>query len=327
MSDFISEYEQTKDNGDKHYKNKFKNRTQGYMRSIYKYRPKYLGNCISSANSRPSGGTICNARLSQKMINFNIVQHTEIDTIPLLTHESEKTIQYRKSTIQTIVPYKEKQKMNQQINTNPLSTKYHVQKNMAKLCNLKHINKRLWLGNINLFAWFNMMSPYSIFDINHIIDFSAEGDIDIIKPFLSRCNYYRSTNQILGTKISRTHIEFPDSLHISYEKFKNILFRAINKINSIPKNKNILLICNAGINRSVSIAIGYAMICEKMTFEDALLSIEKDKSNDQWYNLTNLRLMRLLRDSGFNSHIDIINKDDISDDSDEESDIVFETTN
>ena len=316
--DPMLDYDLTKKKGYKHYRHKFLNRTQGHYSNYSKYN---IGNSIHLIHYDPT--TKINSRIFNKKVNFNIVQHTEIDTIPILSTKSEKTIQYNKSTIQTIVPYRKKEKINKQINTHPLAIKYRIQSNMIKICNLAHIDKRLWLGNINLFTlvWdLSLSSHYQfikMYNINHVINFSD--DVTTINSVNLISSYYQ-------IKISHTHIEFPDSLHISYDKFKNILFSAINKINSIPKNENILLICNAGINRSVSIAIGYAMICKHMSFKDALTCVEIDKSNDQWYNLTNLRLMRILRDCMHNVS-DYSDTFDLSDVNKESDNIIFEKTN
>lgn len=261
-----NEYETYKLQGDTHYDNRFKNRTS--IRRKYRY--KHLGNCISPAHSRPSGG-ICTGRLAQKMINRDIELHHEIDT-HMLECES-----IRKTTICTIVPYKEIPKLNQQISypDNPKIVTIIKKKQEPKICHLDKIHHRLYLGNAHCLENEDFLSRRRIY---HIIDFSDEG-------------------YTLPKRFSHHKINFRDSLNIGYQEFKYILNQVIKIIdNVVDPDVNILIVCNAGINRSVSICIGYAIIVRSIRWNEALKIIEESKKDDSWYNLTNLRLLRLLRE-------------------------------
>lgn len=73
----------------------------------------------------------------------------------------------------------------------------------------------------------------------------------------------------------------------------NIVNRCIKIINQYSEG-NILIICDKGINRSIAIAISYAIIRCECTYENALNNIILAKNNISWSNLMNLRLCRLL---------------------------------
>lgn len=65
----------------------------------------------------------------------------------------------------------------------------------------------------------------------------------------------------------------------------------------LNKNKNILILCTKGVNRSVSIAVGYAITRKGQTYEEISEYIEAQKKaiSGNWDNLTNYRIRNLLQ--------------------------------
>lgn len=95
--------------------------------------------------------------------------------------------------------------------------------------------------------------------------------------------------------IADYNINYNDDKHISYQQFVNIMENIFNIIEN-NKDQDILIACEAGVNRSVSVIIGY-MIRNKIDYYLALNTIEdeKNKINPNWNNLTNLSMRHLLR--------------------------------
>ena len=263
----MDQYETYKLQGDTHYDHKFKNRSSVVRNPRY----KYLGNCVSPAASRPSGHVLCKGRLAQKMVNRDISLFGEIDT-HMLNCEP-----IRKSTINTIVPYKDTPKLNNQISypDNPKIIDIVKKKHQHKICHLDKIHYRLYLGNVYCLEDETILTGRGI---RHIIDFSDE-------------------NYSLPKFFKHHKIHFRDSLNIGNQEFRHVLNQVIEIISDIVDPAvNILIVCNAGINRSVSICIGYAILIRNIKYADALTIIEDTKNDDNWYNLTNLRLIKILRE-------------------------------
>lgn len=283
---------------DSRYTNSFKNKGKGKPRNNYS-RISSLGNSLSCAGSRPSAGVECKRRLANKLISNQVSFYKEIDTKTIIPVSNV----YRKSIARTVVPLEIRtHKNNQMHNENdsdmtnkdaPILSKYHIQraeaekmiklkvlKTQPRIANIKDINQRLFIGNKNS-ANRTILKKHNI---THVIDLTNDG-----------CDKYEYRCEINPIKVYR--ISFKDSRVISHRSFEHILERALNFIDSvIDTNKsNILIACDSGVNRSVSVVIGYAMKRCGITFNDALGVIEKSKNDDQWFNLTNLRLMRLLK--------------------------------
>lgn len=262
------------DRGETNYENIFKNRTSGKNN---KYRRDF-GNSLSDTGSRPSGGVTCTARLAEKMVNRDIQQYHAVDTHQIET----KSGLYRKTTVQTIVPYEPKIKINQQ--RHKIGPETNICKPMKKtlyppmICYLGEIDPRLWLGNAQCLKYVTTLQNRRI---KHVIDFSDED-----------CDAHTLTPH----RVQHHQIKFHDSLNISHKEFKQILQKTIDIMDQISFDENILIVCNAGINRSVAVVIGYAILKKSMSFENALDIVENSKKDDKWYNLTNLRLLRLLRE-------------------------------
>lgn len=257
------------DRGESNYENTFKNRTAG---TNNKHRV-HLGNCLTNTGSRPSGHVPCTSRLAEKMVNRDIQQHHAVDTHQIET----KSGLYRKTTIQTIVPHEPKVKMNQQNHAEKISERVQEiveKKQVQEICYLGEIDPRIWLGNV-----YCLNDPPTLQNkrIKHVIDFADE---EVTIP----------------QRIQHHRIKFHDSLSITNATFKQILQQTISIIDNIAPEENILIVCNAGINRSVAVIIGYAILKRSMSFKRALEIVENSKKDDQWYNLTNLRLLRLLRE-------------------------------
>lgn len=91
------------------------------------------------------------------------------------------------------------------------------------------------------------------------------------------------------------NINFDDKRTITYQEFLNVMDKII-KIIEHNKNSDILIACDAGVNRSPAVVIGY-MIYTGMRYYDALNVIEesKIKTNPNWNNLTNFTIRHILR--------------------------------
>jgi protein-tyrosine phosphatase len=242
-----------------HHLYKFKNRSKGKTNN-----PHYhIGNATSSSHSRPSGGLNLN-RLNEKIINNDTEQHQVIDHHLIMVPHI-----YRKSTIQTIISNRKK------TSTNPQT--YSIQKNKNKnkkekiprIVNLKMIANNISIGNLECLSESFLLKK----KINVIINVS--------KNVLCRHRQRKIQN-----------IFYKDTKTLSYQP----LDQAAEIIDQNEK-KNVLIMCNQGVNRSVSIAIGYAILRKKLTFDQTYQYVEsmKSKKYESWNSLTNPRIKNILK--------------------------------
>jgi hypothetical protein len=275
--------------GIKRFENISKNRGKmGYNPRAWRGK---VGNSLSMAISRPSSNPYVKSRIVEQQINKDNKLYKTVDH-----HFVNSTEEfYRKSSIQTIVPYyftpckmnqqivnytqniKLNKKQNKKQNNNELNSK--LKKSQSNFVCVDQIDERLWIGNRESVTYNIIHDKYPSFRwTTHIIDLSTQG-----------CFIPKNKNVIMH------RIEFNDTRNISHKSFSCIINKVIDIIDSVPSQYKIIIVCDAGVNRSVCAAIAYAIIRCNMTFDSALRAIENAKNCDQWFNLTNIRLLRLLK--------------------------------
>lgn len=98
---------------------------------------------------------------------------------------------------------------------------------------------------------------------------------------------------------ARNHsLKFTDSDEIKYREFLAIMRRSQEIMNAVPESDSIYLVCDKGVNRSVTIAIAYAIMQKKWKFYDARDYIEKEKATlgySSWDTLTNSHFAHFLQ--------------------------------
>jgi len=255
------------------YNMKFLKRTHGHKRND-RYGRYLIGNSTSSSHSRPSGSVICRTRLDEKIINIDTEQHHTVDN-----HTLETPYIYRKTSIQTIVSYESnqgqsQQKMNMQLTSKPVPSHKHI--DCAKMTPLPEINDNLFIGNY-----------LSTMDDNQL----KNRKISVIINVSGTPLLYSSNKQM---KIYS--LDYKDTRQLSYRELKHILDRVI-EIMDLNENKKILIVCNKGVNRSVSLAIGYAILKKNMTFDQAYeyIDTQKNKRYEHFHSLTNPKIKNLLK--------------------------------
>lgn len=108
-----------------------------------------------------------------------------------------------------------------------------------------------------------------------------------------------SDSQIQKSSENQTihDINLVDNKRIDYNKFHKIMEKIHNIIKQNISNKKIVVVCNNGVNRSVTAVIAYCIISQTMTFDNTLKYIEKIKKRkypDAWESLTNEKFKSLL---------------------------------
>lgn len=127
---------------------------------------------------------------------------------------------------------------------------------------------------------------------NHLI--LSQHNIDIIINLSDDLIHNQSHIKIFN-------IPYKDNRSITYHQFIDIAQKVISIINHANQishsTQNILIICDKAINRSVSVAIAYAIIQKKMTLHQANQYIEllKNLKYPHFNNLTNPRIQNLLK--------------------------------
>jgi len=250
---------------DKQYEHKFKNRGK-----ISKHPKHYLaGNSSSPSLMRPTSYIKSNRIFDigpNKQISKNII-------IDSFYKPTSKSVQ-RKSILPNALSLNKP-------NTNKQQFSICKQKvaDKPRMISLFNICDRLYLGNI---CAVNDLHNLQTKKINNIINLSD--------TLLS----HTITNNV-GYKFTCHNITFKDNHTFTYRYFMLIINEVINIINNSVGN--ILIVCNKGVNRSPSIAIAYAIIEKKMSYNDACEYIDnqKYKLDPQWNNLTNYHFKNMLK--------------------------------
>ena len=262
------------DRGHINYENKFKNRGKDENRCETKH-SKYK-----------------QTQQFSYMINRDIEQHKTVDY-----HQPGADL-YRKSPIQMIVPYNydEKNKLNVQNHMSHLKFLHNLlceeleHKKNQEQKELKINLRTSLIANID----FNNDKRLSIGNYNALNGDWRNKNFDIVIIFVS-VRDKRARRFLWGkSKVKKYMVTFADSRFISYREFIKIVNRMLQIIDDNP-DANILIVCEKGINRSVSIAMSYGMLRHNYTYDLALAAIENAKNNNSWHNLTNVRMCNILR--------------------------------
>ena len=155
---------------------------------------------------------------------------------------------------------------------NLLNIKENIQDVNVYDVNLPQIYKNLFLGNFN-FSLKNMYKKTMI--------------INLCEIKLKNINNKHINN-----------FRLDDSYNQSYSYFKNIMEKCVNLI-TIAENNNypVIVNCAAGINRSCSVIIAYA-ISKGLSVDDTIkyiVSQKKYKYGNIWSTLTNTQFIQYLK--------------------------------
>jgi hypothetical protein len=267
-------------NGLNKYNNKFKKRSpHGNLNN--ECRSKH-GNSISLSASRPTTN-IKSHRIFNLALNQSIKKHHIIDILPEPTTKRyiEKNIlpqavclNYRKTNTQN-----HKQTVVSSGNFAKHNNVSRRKNNNIYMTNLPRIHPNLYIGNIN--------------SVDEFIRFG--------KTIIHFCDMTQIAN------LNTYKVNFTDSRSISYNEFKYICDQTINIINTHISKGPLLLVCEKGVNRSVSMAIAYGVSKQINTLENITSYVDNMKcvQSKYWNNLTNYRIRKLL--SMFTSQIKSVN--------------------
>lgn len=245
----------------KNYQAKFKNRGKIGFAS---YPKLHLGNSMSMARSRPSAHTGCSTRIANKKTNTGDADNLIVDTAV------DKEIFPRKSVLEKAVPYGGHIKTNTQIPSKSVSKK---KKQEPMYVHLNEIKFNLYLGN----------------------EKSIE-DLEFISRM--RCIINLSGSKLSVHKYATVHdIQMRDCRTMKTKEFLDV-FQKVERIISTYGYLNTLIICQKGVNRSVSMVIMYAMKHKGMKYVDVLTYIQekKDKKYKYWECVNNIKFTHILQE-------------------------------
>jgi protein-tyrosine phosphatase len=275
------EYELHKSKKENNYRLKFKNRTKGSKLSTrFKSTNRHLGNCTSTRGSRPSAYVLCTSRLYNKKVNWYIKKFKIVDA-----KDSNKPYSnvHGKSILQNAVQYEEKPRYN--FNSSCKKSVNNHKDLEKRIISLEKIHPHLYLGNKNALS----IDTFKKNNIEIVIAIDLKDEINNIK-YLS--------DDMYNNTVKYHNIDYEDKCNISYFEFNKIIRHTISLLDSeLKKEKNILVVCEKGVNRSSSIVIAYAILMRKMTYNDVCDYVDTTKLKDYpyWNNLTNKRMRNLLK--------------------------------
>lgn len=254
--------------GNTNYENIFKNRTAHDSKEGPRRRRK-CGNSISLRVSRPTFN-IKSGRIFDLALNKSIEKHYIIDILP----EPSTTQTHLEKNILPQAVCLNYRKTNTQNHKENKSNYHESRQRKEYMIDLPEIHENLYIGNSACIEYFMTFGKT-------IIYFS---DIDN--------TYYFNKN--MSQKIK--WINFKDSKTLAYNEFKNICNKTIEVIKNNINNGALLLVCESGVNRSISMATVYGMINTKKSLQDVSLYIDNRKCSvsNYWNNLTNFRIRKLL---------------------------------
>ena len=277
--------------GEEHYNRKFKNKKK-YEKKSQKIK---TGNSYSSKYTR-HGSSLSHKVLEQRIVNkaiekYHIQDYKEYHTVKPPS----------KTAMPFCVPTNKILNINKQENPKFIKN-YDTRKNyipsnkksskiiqnyeeQIKYVHLPKIAPNLYLGNKNAIEKVNELNITVVINISDTNLTLSE----VWKRDNSLCNNFYLHN--LSNK------EIYPIFKIDYIDFRKILNRACDIINE-DENKNILIVCNKGINYSVAIAIAYYRLFHlNVSTYEASEYVEKCKLNVDinWNNLTNNRLKNFLK--------------------------------
>lgn len=271
----MDQYYEIKEKGEDARINKYKNRGKmesgnpnHYSMIGYNYHEK-IGNSISENMSSPG----CN------LTENNRYQRT-------LAHESKliknEDISYEEDGFISF----EKEHMNK--NIKKTTGKQRIIP--PKIINLPLLHEKLYLGNLPA--------------LDHVYENNVSIIINITQPIikvrdLKECNWHDPDNRNFFRNLQIYNFPMKDKKSISYKEFKTFVKDAtIPMVENFESDhpKKIIVVCNRGVNRSVSVIIAYAIMHLDMNFNSAFnyISERKAKYDTTWDCLSSIRLRNLL---------------------------------
>lgn len=231
----------------------------GYQNSIRNNHSSEVGYKGSHTNSYSTAGSRPMSHTGKHSLdNRDVINYRAIDYV-------QDKIAYRKTAAPKIVSF-DRVKMNLQHAPQVSFKKEHYPQ--AKFVALPEIHKSLILSDGNGFE-----------EVPHF---------DIL---------INMSNKPLSAKNAHVYnIQFNDCRTVSYHYFISILNK-ITRIFEQNPNKIIVLACDKGVNRSVSMAIGLAIQHGSFEVDQALEYIQNKKNEKytNWYSMNNLKFIRCLR--------------------------------
>ena len=259
---YVVHFKMDKSYGINHYENKIKKKNNNGRPNRIKER---IGNSYSGGIYRPS--YVLNAtKINSIQERMAAEQHHVVD----FTANPKK---FRKSFTPQDVRNKEKNIKNPQDSIYNKNRK----KPIPKLIHLDKISDNLFLGNWEsieiLEEKINSDNPTVILNLTND-KLKKINDKDIVYDI----NFKKS-------KRYKNHGWYT-SVYNDYQKCTNSCIEIIKESKRLKRN--VVLICETGINKSVSIAISYAMLECEMDFDSATSYIDSKKLNNykNWDSLT-----------------------------------------
>lgn len=251
--------------GEKHYKNKFINRCVD--RSRRGCGRSEEGNSTSLSYGRGA----CNIKNKRK---FDLGPNKQIcDRIIIDYKKFKKILMSRKSIIHQSVEYIERTKINEQKQMIIIGENKKVEE--SKMISLFEINEKMYIGN-----------KKSIENIGELKDKNIEYVINVSNSILPR---------MLTKEIKCINIDYKDTRNMK----RNMFIQYVNEVANIMlrSNGNVLIICDKCVNRSPSIAIGYAIKEKNMKFNEVNNYVEdmKQKVSNKGSHLTNNIIRNILK--------------------------------
>jgi hypothetical protein len=252
----------------------------------------YMGNSLSLSAARPTpayknktnaGRGSCFLRVGEKKIHQDMEIHGVIDYKIL-----ETKYQYDKNRLPSSVCLNPKQKLNHQLHTQ-VKRKEFGKVPKPRVVNLNKIHPNLYLGNADYLS------------SDHHLDTKFSTIINC-----SRLNLWGFGNESMwkfpknGPDVRKRQvysIDYEDNRCIRFPDFKAIIGRTNQLLDEHLDQGKVLVVCDQGVNRSVSIVIAYAILCQGLTYSQVLDFVEEAKFeyDPNWNNLSNAKIRQFLK--------------------------------
>jgi protein-tyrosine phosphatase len=158
-----------------------------------------------------------------------------------------------------------------------------------RLVALPAVHPNLFLGNIEAAQNANRLQEHNI---KVIFNYSDDQVRSIVpQPVLS----IQPVQPVQVYDFTYHDTMYHNTKYLDYDTFLKLVTASNDLLSKVISDGNILLVCNAGVNRSVSIAVGFA-VSRGQSSAKALhyIDMEKYKTDKTWNNLTNFRIRQLV---------------------------------
>lgn len=232
---------------------------------------RFWGNSTSVTGSRP---TLPLERIFAKKEHVDIMNYKADDSRATNPHRATGQGVPRKTFAPFFESFETSNVENKQHHTAPLAQAKTPSRCHPRMIHLPLIHENLYLSNWD-YAW------------NHVDDYST---------VINMSEHPLRPKDRQKCQVIWCHL--PDQEHLSFMRMEQTVMPLLDRMHDALQRGKVLIHCRAGVNRSPTVVVAYAMKKRKMSLQQIIRNIENRKRehhpHDMWDTLTNAHFLRFL---------------------------------